>query len=207
MFHSQGFQVGGRSEECDGCDDASHLHGSHPGVRPWQGSGMLRSSGRAVHSAAAKPCRPAGPRCRAGNVHVHASPHFCSLIARLKRRAACGAGGGCCGRAEWRGAGVPAAMPLGRPAHAGSCLSLFLDGCLCARPNHSTLNPPNLRCAAPLLRGSALDLAPEWESTACTAAQGSNFDTAGAARCRSLRRPPAACRARRLRSTWACAIR
>ena len=122
MLHSQGFQAGGRSEECDGCDDASHLHGSQPGVRPWQSGGMLRSGGRAVRSAAAKPCRPAGPRCRAGNVHVHASPLFRSIIARLNRRAARVAGGGCCGRAEWRGAGVPAAMPLGRPAHAGSSL-------------------------------------------------------------------------------------
>ena len=162
--------------------------------------------GGAVRSAAAKPCRPAGPCCQLAK-STCTRVRFFAPSPRLKRRAACGAGGGCCGRAEWRGAGVPAAMPLGRPAHAGSCLSLFLDGCLCARPNHSTLNPPNLRCAAPLLRGSALDLAPEWESTACTAAQGSNFDTAGAARCRSLRRPPAACRARRLRSTWACAIR
>jgi hypothetical protein len=36
----------------------------------------------------------------------------------------------------------------------------------------AALYPRNLRCAAPLLRGSVIGLAPEWENTVC--------DTAGA---------------------------
>lgn len=117
---------------------------------------MLCKPARAARRLALRARPPDGPReraklhsamlcrCRMQRNGLHnAQLLLCCFFARsLNGREARGSGGGCCCRAERRCVGVPAAMPLGRPALAGAYLfSPWLNGCLCRATSALGLNP------------------------------------------------------------------